>query len=109
MLYTVEVRVVGGDLLASMSEMRTWLDHNRSEPDAFRYSTGTPATTFRVDFKEEPQAAAFAKAFGGRILGSPQSWRALTPIRDPAVTVAAAEHPGGSNPAAALHRGRSPL
>ena len=109
MLYTVEVRVIGGDLLAPMSEMRTWLDHNRFEPDAFRYSAGTPATTFRVDFKREPEAVAFAKAFGGRILGSPQAWRSLTPIGDAVATAATAEPPGASNSAAALHRGRSPL
>ena len=69
MSYTVEVRVVGGDLPASMSQMRSWLDHNRCEPDAFRYSAGTPTTTFRVDFKRSADAAVFAEAFGGRILG----------------------------------------
>ena len=71
MLYTVEVRSIVGDLLASMSEMRTWLDHNRFQPDAFRYSRGSPTTTFRLEFKSEQQAKAFAKAFGGRIMGVP--------------------------------------
>lgn len=69
MLYTVEVRLVGGNLLSSMSQMRTWLDHRRFEPDAFRYSAGTPTTTFRVDFKTEPEALEFAEAFRGRLLG----------------------------------------
>lgn len=73
MLYTVEVRLIGGDLLATMSEMRTWLDHNRYEPDAFRSSRGTPITTCRLDFKAADAAAAFAKAFGGRVLGSPEA------------------------------------
>lgn len=70
MLYTVEIRRIGGDLLSLMSQMRTWLDHQRFEPDAFRYSVGSPATAFRLDFKNEQAAIAFAKAFGGRILGS---------------------------------------
>ena len=70
MLYTVEVRRIGADLLPLMSQMRTWLDHNHFEPDAFRYSVGSPATTFRLDFKIEDEAAAFARSFGGRVLGS---------------------------------------
>jgi hypothetical protein len=71
MLYTVEVRVIRGDLVASMSQMRTWLDHRRFEPDAFCQSSGGPGVTFRVDFKFENEAAAFAEAFGGRVLGLP--------------------------------------
>lgn len=73
MLHTVEVRLIGGDLLAAMSEMRTWLDHHRYEPDAFRCSRGTPITTVRLDFKLADEATAFATAFGGRILGSPDA------------------------------------
>ncbi|MGE5268695.1 MAG: hypothetical protein ACM3JG_03365 [Thiohalocapsa sp.] len=78
MLYTVEVRLIGGDLLAAMSEMRTWLDHKRYEPDAFRASRGTPITTCRLDFKAADEAAAFAKAFGGRMLGSTETAAAVT-------------------------------
>jgi hypothetical protein len=70
MLFIVEVREIGGNFMTSMGEMRTWLDHKRFEPDAFRYSTGSPTTTFRLEFKVEDQAIEFAKAFGGRILGS---------------------------------------
>jgi hypothetical protein len=68
--YTVEVRLIGGDTVAFMSDMRSWLDHNRVEPAGFRYSLGTPATSFRVEFKIEEDAISFANAFGGRILGS---------------------------------------
>ena len=70
MRYTVEVRVVGGDLPSFMSRMRTWLDHQRFEPDGFRCSAGSPTSTFRLDFKVEAEAIAFAATFGGRILGS---------------------------------------
>jgi hypothetical protein len=75
MLYTVEVRLIGRDLVASMTEMRTWLDHQRVEPDAFRHSAGGAGITFRVDFKREPEAMDFARAFSGRIVGMP-TWEA---------------------------------
>ena len=70
MLYTVEVRLIGRDLTPSMSEMRTWLDHHRFEPDAFRHSRGGAGITFRVEFKHADEAAAFAEAFDGRVIGS---------------------------------------
>jgi len=70
MIFTVEVRLIGDDLPAFMSQMRTWLDHKRLEPDGFRCSRGSPATACRLDFKVEAEAVAFAKAFGGRVLGS---------------------------------------
>ena len=82
MLYTVEVRLIGSDLLTSMSQMRTWLDHNRCEPDAFRYSIGGAGITFRVDFKSESEADAFSRAFLGRVVGLPEpaAWRADLPV-----------------------------
>ncbi|MBV9828373.1 MAG: hypothetical protein JO001_22300 [Alphaproteobacteria bacterium] len=70
MLFTVEVRLIGRDLMVTMSRMRTWLDHSGVEPDAFRCSRGSPTTTIRLDFKDEGSAVSFAKTFGGRILGS---------------------------------------
>lgn len=69
MLYSVEVRVIGSQIGASMTQMRTWLDHNRSEPDGFRQSSGGAGITFRVDFKAEREALAFAEAFDGRVVG----------------------------------------
>ena len=71
MLYTVEVRLIGGDLITAMSHMRTWLDHRRVQPDAFRHSSGGAGITFRVDFKLEEEALAFARSFGGRLVGLP--------------------------------------
>lgn len=71
MLYSVEVRLIGGNLAASLTQMRTWLDHQRFEPDAFRHSIGGAGITFRVDFKHETEALKFARAFGGRMIGIP--------------------------------------
>ena len=68
MLFTVEVRLTGGDMVATMSKMRTWLDHNRCEPDAFRQSGAPGRAAFRIEFKNEKEARAFAEAFGGRVI-----------------------------------------
>jgi hypothetical protein len=35
MLYTVQVRLAGGDIAGRMSEMRQWLDRQGVEPDIF--------------------------------------------------------------------------
>ena len=57
------------DLSRHMAEMREWLDHRRSEPLGFRNSQVAGATVFRVAFKIEAEAIAFAKAFAGKIEG----------------------------------------
>jgi len=71
MQYIVEVNVEGGDIVGPMGRMRTWLDHRRIEPDVFRHVSNGAEITFRVDFKVPAEAAAFARAFGGRLIGSP--------------------------------------
>ena len=60
--------------------MRTWLDHQHVEPDAFRHSSGGAGIAFRVDFKLESEAAAFARAFGGRLLGLPIATHCEAPL-----------------------------
>lgn len=67
MLYTVEVRRIGADLAASMVEMRTWLDQRGINATEFDHSSGGPGITFRVAFRQEADAIAFAKAFRGRL------------------------------------------
>jgi len=71
LLYTVEVQLIGGGLPTMLSDMRTWLDHNRVEPDSFRHFSRADKFVFRVEFKLEAEAGAFAKAFGGRVLPAP--------------------------------------
>jgi hypothetical protein len=53
--------------MASMTRMRTWLDHNRVEPDSFRHFAGRSGVVFRAEFKLETEAKAFAEAFDGRL------------------------------------------
>ena len=100
MLYTVEVRLIGGDLITSMSHMRTWLDHQRVMPAAFRHSSGGAGITFRVDFKLEQEAFAFARAFGGRVIGVPPAASHRHPVLWPSG--------GGSTASAALVRESEP-
>ena len=69
MLYIVEIPA-DGDLTARMGQMRTWLDHLRYEPGAFRSSSAGGTVMFRVEFMVEAEARAFAQAFGGRVLGA---------------------------------------
>ena len=57
-------------LVETMESMRTWLDHKRFEPAAFRYSYGRSRLVFRIDFSAEAQAIDFAKAFSGEIVGT---------------------------------------
>jgi hypothetical protein len=66
MLYVVEVAIDDGTLSYQLSQMRTWLDHMRFEAIGFRQIPG--ANIWRVDFKSESEARAFAQAFAGQIL-----------------------------------------
>jgi hypothetical protein len=68
-LHTVVVHLGDDDVAAAMSQMRTWLDHHRFEPDSFRQSADGAETRFRLEFKIESEPAAFAAAFPGRVLG----------------------------------------
>ena len=68
MLYTVQVRLDAGGLMARMSKMREWLDSHRYEPDLFQYRMERSGALLRVDFKIESEAFAFAEAFGGSLV-----------------------------------------
>jgi hypothetical protein len=76
MPYTIEVRDPGNDLSVTMSAMRMWLDHHHFEPGAFRQLHLGVGVIFRLEFKREREAVAFANAFGGRLLGSEAKSRA---------------------------------
>ena len=69
-MFPVEIPIPERDedaLPTRMTAMREWLDHRRFEPSVFRYSFAAPGLLFRVEFTVEAEAAAFAKAFGGRV------------------------------------------
>ena len=71
LVYTAEVRLADADFSTVLCDMRTWLDHHRSEPESFRQLSNGGAVSFLVDFKAESEAQSFAKAFGGRVSGAP--------------------------------------
>jgi hypothetical protein len=96
MLYTVEVRLIGGEFIASMAQMRSWLDHQRIEPDAFRHSSGGAGVTFRIDFKVETEAEAFARAFGGRLIGLPPVLSSSPNLLWPSAVAAPLDAPVGT-------------
>ncbi len=73
-MFPVEIRIRERDedaLTARMTAMREWLDHRRFEPSTFRYTFTAPGILFRVDFSVEAAAVAFAREFGGRVIGAP--------------------------------------
>jgi hypothetical protein len=80
MNYLVEVRYTGGDWADLMADMRSWLDRRKIDTEEFNYSSLGRGITFRVGFRGENQAAAFAEAFGGRLQyanprGAAEQWR----------------------------------
>ena len=70
MLYNVQVRLESGELAVRMSEMREWLDRRGFEPEVFEYRRmDVDGVVYRVDFKLASEAAAFAEAFDGNVVG----------------------------------------
>ena len=68
-LHSTEIRVGDSDLVGQMIRMREWLDSRRFEPAVFRYDHVDSSVIIRVDFAVEDEAAAFAREFGGKLLG----------------------------------------
>jgi len=66
MLYMVEVAIDVGNLALEFGQMRTWLDHMKSEAIGFRQIPGT--NICRINFEDEQEARAFAQAFAGQLL-----------------------------------------
>jgi hypothetical protein len=66
MLYIVEVAMNAENLAHELSQMRTWLDHMKSQAIGFRQVPG--ANICRVDFGAEQEAREFAQAFAGQVL-----------------------------------------
>jgi hypothetical protein len=67
MIYTVEVRRIGGSHASWMAEIQSWLDRNRIDPMSFDHSSSGPGVVFRLGFTADAHATAFAKAFRGRV------------------------------------------
>jgi hypothetical protein len=70
-MHIVEVCRKGKLLIIAMAEMRNWLDHNRVEPALFRLTMVPEGVVFRLDFTNASDAAGFAKALKGQVIGEP--------------------------------------
>ena len=69
MLHTIEVQPSGSDVGTVMTNTRTWLDHQRFEPDSLRQmKSNSGGICFRLEFKIEEEALAFAAAFDSHVL-----------------------------------------
>jgi hypothetical protein len=64
----VELRLPISSIGQAMSDMRTWLDSQRTEPLRFTFAEAHGETVICVEFTEEEQAGAFAERFAGRLL-----------------------------------------
>jgi len=79
MTHLVEIRYIAGEPAGLTAEMQAWLDQRQIEPDDFACSRGCPGLAFRIAFRKEEDAAAFADAFGGWLAAGDQQgevhWR----------------------------------
>jgi hypothetical protein len=68
-MHIVKIRRIGAGLGPVMGQMRTWLDHNRTEPSLFElaFLPGRDIR-FRVKFQNAVDASAFARVFEGEML-----------------------------------------
>lgn len=79
MIHLVEHRYIAGEPDGLTAEMQVWLDRRCITAEEFAWSAGCPGLAFRIAFRSEEGAAAFAEAFGGRLAAAdPQGaiqWR----------------------------------
>ncbi len=77
---TVEIRLIGDNLALVMRDMRTWLDHRKVAPRAFRQSACPGGLALHVEFSTHTAAEDFAARFTGRVLGAPPPVHRMNPI-----------------------------
>jgi len=68
-MHVVEVLRRNTDLAANMAQLRTWLDNQGMEPALFEIAfLPGRETRFRLQFKNQRDAATFASNFDGEML-----------------------------------------
>ena len=68
-MYPVQLLLDETNLAIRMSEITEWLDRRGIKPDALQYRMAANHVEMRVDFASSDDAAAFADAFAGSVLG----------------------------------------
>ena len=66
----VEIRRDGDSLSGPMAAMRIWLDVHQIEPKLFQLSVIGGGVIFSLQFENAGEAAAFARALGGTVIGN---------------------------------------
>jgi len=69
MLYTAQVHLDGEGVRAQISKVRDGLEDHDLDPGTFYYRMDTRHVRLRLDFTSLTDAAAFAEAFDGIVLG----------------------------------------
>ena len=69
MTFPVRVMLDGGDLTIRIAEIREWLNKRGVDPGAFQYRLAEEHVELRIELITLKDAANFADAFGGIVLG----------------------------------------
>ena len=68
-MYPVQIILDDGNLAIRLAEIIEWFDDWQLGPGKFQYSMAAGHIRLRIDFAYRSDAAAFAEAFGGSVLG----------------------------------------
>jgi hypothetical protein len=71
-MYPVQVVIDQGNLAIKLREVKEWFEQEGLEPGAFQYRLAADHVRLRIDFTSLQDAAAFAEAFSGSVLGLTQ-------------------------------------
>jgi len=71
--YAVRVYVDKGSATDNLAAMWQWFRQRKLDPPAFRHSIRREAIAVQLDFDDLGDAAAFAEAFNGLVLGVRES------------------------------------
>ena len=69
MRYAAQVRFDGDELAGRIGEVVEWFKSRSLPPGPFKYRMIGDSVRMRVDFADLSDAATFAEAFGGVVLG----------------------------------------
>jgi len=69
-MFTVQIHLDGDDLAMQIAEVSDWFKTRGLQPGAFQYRMRPEHVRLRVDFTTLREAAAFAEALGGDVVGA---------------------------------------
>jgi hypothetical protein len=63
-MYLARLRLIDGNFVIRLAEIREWLQKHRIDPGLMRYDLGADHVRVRVEFTKPSHLAAFRAAFG---------------------------------------------